>query len=95
MPLYDGIGVIAEKNAIVIDLGAAFCKIGYAGEASPRAIIRSPDLSNTKHDMDEVHDVFAEFVHKIYFEYLMVNPKDRRVVIVEALLGETRRVYLE
>jgi len=92
MPLYDGIGVIAEKNAIVIDLGASFCKIGYAGEASPRAIIRSPDLTSKKLCTDEIHDVLATFVHKIYFEYLMVNPKDRRVVIVEALLGETRYV---
>jgi actin-related protein 10 len=90
MPLYDGKGVVGEKSAIVIDLGASFCKIGYTGEASPRAIIRSPDLSNLRHDMDAVHDIFAAFVHKIFFKYLIVNPKDRRVVIVEALLGETR-----
>ena len=45
MPLYDGIGMIAEKNAVVIDVGSAFTKVGYAGESAPRAIIRSLDIS--------------------------------------------------
>ena len=36
MPFYDGIGVIAEKHAVVLDIGSAFTKVGYAGESSPR-----------------------------------------------------------
>jgi actin-related protein 10 len=96
MPFYDGIGVIAEKHAVVLDVGAAFTKVGYAGEALPRAIIRSPRLSDEKGLLSEsaLHDKLVAFVHKLYFEHLLVNPKDRRVVLVEALLGETRLIIL-
>ena len=97
MPFYDGIGVISEKHAVVIDVGSAFTKVGYAGEASPRAIVRSPDLSeftenfnNLSENVSALHDTLVSFVHKLYFEHLLVNPKDRRVVLVEALLGQTR-----
>jgi len=95
MPFYDGIGVIAEKHAVVLDVGTAFTKVGYAGEALPRAIVRSPCLSDDKGLLSEsaLHDQLVAFVHKLYFEHLLVNPKDRRVVLVEALLGETRLIF--
>ena len=28
MPFYEGIGLIAEKNAVVIDIGSAYTKVG-------------------------------------------------------------------
>ena len=89
MPFYDGIGVIAEKHAVVLDIGSAFTKVGYAGESSPRAIIRTPPNLETL-DKDSLGDSLVEFVHKLYFEILLVNPKDRRVVLLESLLGNTR-----
>lgn len=89
MPLYDGIGMIAEKNAVVFDVGSAFSKVGYAGESAPRAVVRSPDLTSLV-DRAALNDVLVPFVHKLYFEYLLVNPKDRRVVLLEALIGDTR-----
>ena len=36
MPFYDGIGMISEKHAVVLDVGSAYTKVGYAGEAVPR-----------------------------------------------------------
>ena len=36
MPLYEGIGLISEKHAVVLDIGAALTKCGYAGEMAPR-----------------------------------------------------------
>lgn len=42
MPFYEGIGLIAEKNAVVLDMGLAYTKVGYAGEAAPRAIVPTP-----------------------------------------------------
>ena len=87
MPFYDGIGVIAEKHAVVLDIGSAFTKVGYAGESSPRAIIRTPPNLETL-DKDSLGDALVEFVHKLYFEILLVNPKDRRVVLLESLLGK-------
>ena len=89
MPFYDGIGVIAEKHAVVLDIGSAFTKVGYAGESSPRAILRTPAKLHQL-DQDTLHDVLVDFVHRLYFEILLVNPKDRRVVLLESLLGETR-----
>ena len=113
MPFYDGIGVIAEKHAVVLDVGAALCKVGYAGEPVPRAIVRTPGYlrnairrlpnvpacENVDLDLPDTHtvqndvaliqrDQIIGFVHKLYFEHLLVNPKDRRVVLVEQLLGD-------
>ena len=31
MPMYEGIGLISEKHAVVLDIGAAYTKVGYAG----------------------------------------------------------------
>ena len=36
MPFYDGIGMISEKHAVVLDVGSAYTKVGYAGEPVPR-----------------------------------------------------------
>ncbi len=49
MPYYEGIGLISEKNAVVLDVGHALTKVGYAGEAAPRAIVPSPkELASQK-----------------------------------------------
>ena len=91
MPFYEGIGLIAEKNAVVIDVGSAYTKVGYAGEFSPRAILPTPAAVAMwdRPSEDELYDVLVAFVHRIYFRHLLVNPKDRRVVLVDALLGPT------
>ena len=31
MPMYEGIGLISEKHAVVLDIGTAYTKCGYAG----------------------------------------------------------------
>ena len=92
MPLYEGIGLISEKHAVVVDLGSATTKCGYAGEVSPRCIIPSKVGNTWIHsvtDKEKLHALLVEFVHQLYFKWLLVNPKDRRVVIVENLLGSS------
>ena len=79
----------SEKHAVVLDIGTAYTKVGYAGESSPRAILKTPPTFDTL-DKEVLHDVLVGFVHRLYFEVLLVNPKDRRVVLLESLLGETR-----
>eukprot|EP00095_Tigriopus_kingsejongensis_P009564 snap_masked-scaffold1806_size27391-processed-gene-0.4 protein:Tk09564 transcript:snap_masked-scaffold1806_size27391-processed-gene-0.4-mRNA-1 annotation:"actin-related protein 10" len=86
MPFYEGIGLIAEKNAVVIELGAAYTKVGYAGEATPRAILPTPPLP-AHADPDGLYDALFTFLHRIYFRHLLVNPRDRRVVVLDPLLG--------
>ena len=68
--------------------------MGYAGEATPRTVIATPaELHVWRRPPvadDELYDALVQFVHQIYFRHLLVNPKDRRVVIVDALLGPVR-----
>ena len=91
MPLYDGIGLISEKHPVVLDIGWFSTKCGYAGENSPRCIIPSKVGDIWVHSIsdhkDKLYSLLVDFVHHLYFKWLLVNPKDRRVVIVENLLG--------
>jgi len=92
MPLYEGIGLISEKHAVVLDLGSATTKCGYAGEMSPRCILASKVgdvwLHQANHQ-NQLYPILVEFIHQLYFKWLLVNPKDRRVVVVENVLGST------
>jgi len=93
MPLYEGIGLISEKHAVVLDIGAAYTKCGYAGEMSPRCIIPSVTssgvvLANCR-TSDDLYNALVEFIHQLYFKWLLVNPKDRRVVVVESIIGSS------
>ncbi|KAJ6652748.1 hypothetical protein lerEdw1_010939 [Lerista edwardsae] len=96
MPLYEGLGSGGEKTAVVIDLGVAFTKCGFAGETGPRCIIPSeikkPGIPKPVKvvqyniNTEELYSYLKEFIHMLYFRHLLVNPRDRRVVIVESVL---------
>lgn len=58
MPLFDVIGLGAEKYAVVIDIGAAYTKCGFASETSPRHIIRSV-ITHTINGETETVDVVS------------------------------------
>uniref|UniRef100_A0A3P9PM29 Actin related protein 10 n=1 Tax=Poecilia reticulata TaxID=8081 RepID=A0A3P9PM29_POERE len=96
MPIFDGLGSGGEKTAIVIDLGAAYTKCGFAGETGPRFIIpseiRKPGQQQATKvvqyniNTEELYAILKEFIHILYFRHLLVNPRDRRVVIIESIL---------
>ncbi|PWA27463.1 hypothetical protein CCH79_00000147 [Gambusia affinis] len=96
MPIFDGLGSGGEKTAIVIDLGAAYTKCGFAGETGPRFIIpseiRKPGQQQAikvvqyNINTEELYAILKEFIHILYFRHLLVNPRDRRVVIIESIL---------
>uniref|UniRef100_A0A672L1T5 Actin related protein 10 n=1 Tax=Sinocyclocheilus grahami TaxID=75366 RepID=A0A672L1T5_SINGR len=94
MPLFEGLVGGGEKTAVVVDLGAAYTKCGFAGETGPRFIIPSECLSLSQAvrvvqyniNTEELYSILKEFVHLLYFRHLLVNPRDRRVVIVESVL---------
>ncbi|KAA3670148.1 actin-related protein 10 [Paragonimus westermani] len=76
--------------------GATF-RCGFAGEPGPRFIfpteITQPNgqarhLSSLK-TAKEKRKFFITFFHNLYYRHLLVNPKDRRVVVVEGILGTT------
>lgn len=138
MALMDLIGLGADKQAVIIDIGSMFTKVGFAGEYSPRHIIRSEiieysdgamksipileieryeeeeqklnkekKLSNFKEislnveeeeqNQERKYKFFKDFFHMLYFKYLLVNPKERRVVICESMFKSinTRNVIAD
>ncbi|TSK58019.1 Actin-related protein 10 [Bagarius yarrelli] len=96
MPLFEVLGSGGEKTAVVIDLGTAYTKCGFAGETGPRFIIPSelqrPGLQQSikvvqyNINTEELYTNLKEFIHTLYFRHLLVNPRDRRVVIIESIL---------
>lgn len=103
MALLDLMGLGADKQAVILDVGTIFTKVGLAGEQSPRHVIRTelnrieerklvctPILRNNSIDDCELRVLFKEFFHEIYFKYLLVNPKERRVVVCDAMLKPIR-----
>jgi len=99
MPSYDALAVSGEKNPVVLDVGGAYTKCGFAGENGPRFIIPSEvkPLKTKKTikihevaDDEELYSVLIEFVHYIFFRQLLVNPKDRKIVVVESILSTSR-----
>lgn len=70
--------------------------MGFAAEAHPRYIIRSEitrDDGQTNifdyADEQQFYDNIARFIEEIFFKYVLVSPKDRRVVIVESVFCPT------
>uniref|UniRef100_A0A4W5QWZ3 Actin related protein 10 n=1 Tax=Hucho hucho TaxID=62062 RepID=A0A4W5QWZ3_9TELE len=96
MPLFEGLGSGGEKTAVVIDLGAAYTKCGFAGETGPRFIIpseiqkpgqqQSIKVVQYNINTEELYSNLKEFIHTLYFRHLLVNPRDRRVLIIESIL---------
>ncbi|KAF8786801.1 actin-related protein 10-like [Argiope bruennichi] len=98
MPMYETIAVVAEKHSVILDIGTAYTKVGFARELGPRFIIPTevnhPQTGKVVRiwnyqTKDDLYIVLKEFIHRLYFKYLAVNPKDRRVVIVESVLCPT------
>ncbi|XP_037808235.1 actin-related protein 10 [Lucilia sericata] len=95
MPLYET--VMQEKPPVVLDIGTAYTKLGFAAEAYPRKIIPSEVIlsvnGKTKNIFDyedklEFYDQIIEFLQTIFFKYLLVSPKERKIVIVENVFGQ-------
>uniref|UniRef100_A0A5K3FMP7 Actin-related protein 10 n=1 Tax=Mesocestoides corti TaxID=53468 RepID=A0A5K3FMP7_MESCO len=86
MPMYDSI--IGEKTAIIFDLGRTYIKCGFAGEPSPRFILSSP-FANIDLVKTNLFETLKELFHRMCYKNLIVNAKERRVVIVESLMTPT------
>uniref|UniRef100_A0A7S4Q439 Actin-related protein 8 n=1 Tax=Alexandrium monilatum TaxID=311494 RepID=A0A7S4Q439_9DINO len=93
---YRGLGLgssyFIEKQAVVIDFGQAYTKVGFAMESRPRHIFASPELRtlqrqgcslSTTAGVDQWIDILDRLLNRVFFYYLSVSPKDRRVVICD------------
>ena len=102
MALLEMIGLGDDKQAVIFDIGEAYTKIGFAGEHNPRHILPSTikkltgtrlvEINVWKHDANEIelYETIREFLHMIYFKYLLVNPKERKVVVSESILAPNK-----
>uniref|UniRef100_A0A3P8Y5C9 Actin-related protein 10 n=1 Tax=Esox lucius TaxID=8010 RepID=A0A3P8Y5C9_ESOLU len=71
-------------------------RCGFAGETGPRFIIpseiqkpgqqQSVKVVQYNINTEELYSNLKEFIHMLYFRHLLVNPRDRRVVIIESIL---------
>ncbi|KAJ8341605.1 hypothetical protein SKAU_G00338960 [Synaphobranchus kaupii] len=87
MPLFEGLGSGGEKTAVVIDIGSAYTKCGFAGESGPRCIIPSEvqtlgfqqpiKVVQQNINTEELYSNLKDFIHMLYFRHLLVNPRDR------------------
>ncbi|KAJ2949630.1 hypothetical protein O0L34_g15555 [Tuta absoluta] len=98
MALYEGIALIQEKQAVVLDLGTDYTKFGFTGESAPRCIVRSEFWCTVERRYkrvyeyktpEELYDNLVNMLHMLYFRHVLVNPKERKVVVVESLLTPT------
>lgn len=96
---YEGTRYTSDKHMVVLDIGSAYTKYGYAGESSPRGIIRTEvKCSETKEirricdykDLDDLYQLLVDFLHLLFFRHVVISPKDTRIVILESLLNPTK-----
>jgi actin-related protein 10 len=92
----------SEKTAVVIDIGHAYTKCGFAGNSSPRHIVPTTVTihGDTKSvfednlDLTSLRERLTEFIRLIYYKYNIANCRERRVVIVESVITPTRIRHL-
>ncbi|XP_076291912.1 actin-related protein 10 [Lasioglossum baleicum] len=92
---YEGVLYFSDKQMVIFDIGSAYTKYGYANEATPRGIIRTEAVcSETKQirkiydykDTEDLYQLLVEFLHCLFFRYVIITPKDARIVILESCL---------
>ncbi|CAL8078690.1 unnamed protein product [Calicophoron daubneyi] len=89
--------ILSEKTAVIFDIGSVYTKCGFAGESGPRFIFPTQlTLPNgtvkdfvSLNTLQEKRTFLVSFLHHLYYRHLLVNPKDRRVVVVESILCTT------
>ena len=87
-----------DKPAIIIDIGHAYTKCGFAGEPSPFAIIptqvsideNSSSLISIfeqgKNNDQLLKEMLIEFLYRIYYKILNANSRERKLVVIESIL---------
>ncbi|XP_006621650.1 actin-related protein 10 isoform X1 [Apis dorsata] len=96
---YEGVRFLSNKQMVIFDIGSAYTKFGYAGEPTPRGIIRTeikcPETKELRRIYDyknteDLYQLLVEFLHALFFRHVVLSPKDARIVILESLLSPTQ-----
>jgi hypothetical protein len=96
-----GLGPIGvEKPAVVLEIGSAYTKCGFAGEGAPRHVIPSTIVRKGESvpvftperlgDSDSIKEILTDFLFEIFYKYLLVKTTERRVLVVESPLTPTK-----
>ncbi|XP_053983646.1 actin-related protein 10 [Hylaeus anthracinus] len=92
---YEGVRFLPDKQMVIFDIGRAYTKFGYAGETTPRGIIRTevvcPETKELRKiydykDTEDLYQLLVEFLQSLFFRHTLMSPKDARVVVLESPL---------
>jgi len=93
MPPYEGLVLGTDKYCAIFEFGSSHTKCGFAYEYTPRVFVKSEiyvkrldkvmNLMEIK-DENDLYEALKSFVEMMYFRYLAINPKDRKVIICES-----------
>ncbi|KOC62313.1 Actin-related protein 10 [Habropoda laboriosa] len=90
---------LLDKQMVIFDIGSAYTKFGYTGEATPRGIIKTeikcPETKQLRKvydyiDTKDLYQLLVEFFHLLFSRHVVICPKDARVVVLESLLSPTQ-----
>ena len=93
---YETIRFLTDKQMVILDIGSAYTKFGYAGEAAPRSIIRTEvKCSETREirriydykDTEDLYQLLVDFLQALFFKHVVISPKDARIVVLESTLA--------
>ncbi|XP_053201473.1 actin-related protein 10-like [Panonychus citri] len=88
---------MTDKHSVVLEFGHRYTKCGFVHELAPRAIIRtsvqvnqfSKEIDLLDLTGDELDQGFKSIIQTIYFQYLGVNYKERKVILIETFFTQT------
>ena len=80
-----------DEEAVVVEIGTAYTKCGYSGEALPRSVVKTPSaLSNPELSESEFYDALRDFLNIIYFHKVQSRPKEGATVLCENLMASRK-----
>ncbi|XP_076244202.1 actin-related protein 10 [Calliopsis andreniformis] len=92
---YESMRFLIDRQMVIFDIGSAYTKFGYAGETTPRGIIKTevkcPETKKLRKiydytDTEDLYQLLVEFIHSLFFKHVVVSPKDSRIVVLESPL---------
>lgn len=93
-----------SEDYAILDLGSRYWKYGFSGEAGPRGIVDMVSMGASadglwnlacakdwsEEDECQVEAIVQATLRKILYRYLMLDPKTRKVMVIESPLMPIR-----
>lgn len=85
-----------DEEAVVLDIGISFTKVGYAGEFLPRQVFPTPvKLREMPQDASKYDylPVIQDFLRYVFFQKVQSKPKEGPVIVTEKFTAS--RAFME